>query len=89
MKTRLLIIASIIAFFVSMVIVVGIVHEQNSNYSVSSVELEALADGEDLPIVKCRCPLFGSGAPLCLASNWGKICASGYNIHCENWDDNC
>ncbi|WP_141428145.1 hypothetical protein [Alistipes dispar] len=51
-------------------------------------DIEALTQDEGGISIVCRCAGF-LGNSQCKASNRKAICASGYNIQCQEWNGNC
>ena len=59
---------------------------QDAHLAVLS-QIEAMARGEGVGQMVCRCSKVTDQS--CAVNNKGSVCASGDNIHCENWNLNC
>lgn len=56
---------------------------------ISLAEAESLAPTEESDVDKltCHCSLLYS--KNCAVDNWGAECASGKNVHCWSYKNNC
>lgn len=62
---------------------------KNSNLmsGVIATDTEVLTDDEEDEI-RCRCKLMSQNQ-TCAANHWGDRCATGVNIHCDEYNGNC
>ena len=60
--------------------------DQDAHLALVS-QIEAMARGESGGQIVCRCSKITDQS--CAVNNKGSVCASGNNIHCEDWNLNC
>lgn len=65
-------------------------YKSSSSYALLNSDIEALSNpesGQGGTSLTCHCSLINDES--CAVDNWGRTCATGVNVKCWEYDNNC
>lgn len=79
-----------IVTFCSLLVMGIVIHNPiKQNVSIIEEDVESLSSGENDDVDKLECSCSLKNSQSCAVDNWGSECASGKNVECWRYNQNC